>query len=297
MAFIRISDIDNERFFKLPKMLFLNPKYKGLSTIAKVAYGMIRDRMEISKRHGWVDPDGKVYVYFKQSTLAEFLSVTERSIRSIFNELKEAGLLETKKQGMCQPSKIYLMKVDTCLDEEPDITTEVEDLADGQEESFLSDRKNFPHGQEENFRTDRKQTSVRIGSRLPPNETEYSETEISETNKDDDDRDKGWQDVLKAYQNNINPAMGEWELEKLQDLFDDFKETWVIEAIKAAVERNARNLRYITVTLEQWQRDGFKVDNRKKHQSSRKKTNSYSQDDYEKVLAELERKDGNARES
>ena len=160
MAFIRISDIDNERFFKLPKMLFLNPKYKGLSTIAKVAYGMIRDRMEISKRHGWVDPDGKVYVYFKQSTLAEFLSVTERSIRSIFNELKEAGLLETKKQGMCQPSKIYLMKVDTCLDEEPDITTEVEDLADGQEESFLSDRKNFPHGQEENFRTDRKQTSA-----------------------------------------------------------------------------------------------------------------------------------------
>ena len=297
MAFIRISDIDNERFFKLPKMLFLNPKYKGLSTIAKVAYGMIRDRMEISKRHGWVDPDGKVYVYFKQSTLAEFLSVTERSIRSIFNELKEAGLLETKKQGMCQPSKIYLMKVDTCLDEEPDITTEVENLADGQEESFLSDRKNFPHGQEENFRTDRKQTSVRIGSRLPPNETEYSETEISETNKDDDDRDKGWRDVLKAYQNNINPMMGEWELEKLQDLFDDFKETWVIEAIKAAVERNARNLRYITVTLEQWQRDGFKVDNRKKHQSSRKKTNSYSQDDYEKVLAELERKDGNARES
>jgi DnaD/phage-associated family protein len=130
---------------------------------------------------------------------------------------------------------------------------------------------------------------------------EYDEAEeafgSTKTNKeDDDDKDKSWQEVLKAYQNNINPVMGAWELEKLQDLFDDFKETWVTEAIKEAVEHNARSLRYITVTLEQWQRDGFKVDKRKKPQSSKRKANSYSQDDYEKVLAELERKDSNARE-
>lgn len=281
MDFIRISDIDNERFYKIPKMLFLNPKYKSLSVTAKVAYGMIKDRMELSKRHGWVDPDGRVYVFFKQATLAEFLGVTERTIKSIFAELKLAGLLETQKQGMCKPAKVYLMKVDTCLDEAKDFPTE------GQ---------NLPHGGEENFTTEGKYSSPPRGSRLPSNETEYSETEIERHKEDDDDKDKSWQEVLKAYQNNINPMMGEWELEKLQDLFDDFKETWVTEAIKEAVEHNARSLRYITVTLEQWQRDGFKVDNRKKLQSSKRKANSYSQDDYEKVLAELERKDSNARE-
>jgi DnaD/phage-associated family protein len=262
-------------------MLFLNPKYKSLSVTAKVAYGMIKDRMELSKRHGWVDPDGRVYVFFKQATLAEFLGVTERTIKSIFAELKLAGLLETQKQGMCKPAKVYLMKVDTCLDEAEDFPTE------GQ---------NLPHGGEENFTTEGKYSSPPRGSRLPSNETEYSETEIERHKEDDDDKDKSWQEVLKAYQNNINPVMGAWELEKLQDLFDDFKETWVTEAIKEAVEHNARSLRYITVTLEQWQRDGFKVDKRKKPQSSKRKANSYSQDDYEKVLAELERKDSNARE-
>ena len=109
-----------------------------------------------------------------------------------------------------------------------------------------------------------------------------------------EEEDKDWQEVLKAYQNNINPMMGEWELEKLQDLFDDFKKVWVIEAIRYAVEHNARSLRYITVVLEQWHRDGFKVDSRKKGEPSKKKNKGYSQDEYEKVLAELERKDKDA---
>jgi DnaD/phage-associated family protein len=97
---------------------------------------------------------------------------------------------------------------------------------------------------------------------------------------------------LKAYQNNINPMMGEWELERLQGLFDDFKKEWVIAAIKEAVEHNARSLKYITAILEQWHRDGFKKDNRKKKsdQPSKKKANRPTEDDFAKARAEMERR-------
>jgi DnaD/phage-associated family protein len=278
MDFIRISDIDNERFYKIPKMLFLNPKYKSLSVTAKVAYGMIKDRMELSKKHGWVDKDGRVYVFFKQAQLAEFLGVTERTIKSIFAELKLAGLLETQKQGMCKPAKVYLMKVDTCMDEA---------------EEFSTEGQNLPHGGEENFTTEGKYSSPSRGSRLPSNETEISETEKVRHKDDDDNVDRDWQNVLKAYQDNINPLMGGMELDKLGDLFDSFGAKWVTEAISKAIEHNARSLSYMTAVLEQWHRDGFKVDNRKKKQPF-KKNKGYSQDEYAKVLEKLKEDDKNA---
>ena len=277
MDFIKIDDIDHERFYKLPKMLFLNKKYKGLSVAAKVVYGIIKDRMELSKQSGWKEPDGRVYVFFKQAELADFLGVTDRTIRTIFSELKKVGLLETEKQSLGKPAKVYLMKVDSCEDEVAD---------------FASDGKNLPHGQEENFLSDRKEISYRIGSQLPSIETEGIETEDSDTSKEEEDKD--WQEVLKAYQDNIRPIMGSMELEKLRDLFDSFKKTWVIEAIREAVERNARSLKYMTAILEQWHRDGFKVDSRKKGEPSKKKTKGYSQDEYAKVLEKMKGEDSNA---
>jgi DnaD/phage-associated family protein len=116
--------------------------------------------------------------------------------------------------------------------------------------------------------------------------------------KEDDDDNKDWLETLKFYQNEINPVMGGWELERLGDLYDSFGSKWVVDAMKEAIERNARSLKYITAVLEQWQRDGYKVDKRKKkgNQPSKKKAN-YSQDDFDKARAEMERRLNNAGDS
>jgi DnaD/phage-associated family protein len=113
---------------------------------------------------------------------------------------------------------------------------------------------------------------------------------INGISKEEDDDDKGWMETLKAYQDNINPAMGGMELEKLRDLFDSFGSKWVVDAIGEAVEHNARSLRYITVVLEQWHRDGYKVDKRKKKEAQPSKKNKPTQSDFDKVRAELERR-------
>ena len=51
-------------FFKIPRQLITNPKFKHVSTDAKLLYGMLLDRMSLSARNGWYDDTGRVYIYY-----------------------------------------------------------------------------------------------------------------------------------------------------------------------------------------------------------------------------------------
>lgn len=277
MDFIKTNDIDHERFYKLPKMLFLNKKYKGLSLMAKIVYGVIKDRMELSKRKGYVDSDGRVYAIFKQKDLAEFFGVTLRTVKTTFAELKEAGLMEIQKQGMCRPAKVYLAKVECSSDEEPD---------------FASEGQNLHHGGEENFTTEVKEASPRRCNELHlhMNETDMSETEDSDTSKEEAEEAE-WQEVVKCYQNNIRPICGEIERDELLSLYQDYGKEWVIASIHEAVKNEVRKRSYMKGIMERWKVDGFGVDNRKKKDSqpSKKKVNRPTEDEFAKARAKLER--------
>ena len=59
------NEADSYSFFRVPKLLFTEPKYKKLSADAKILYGMMLDRMALSIKNEWLDKDGKVFIYFK----------------------------------------------------------------------------------------------------------------------------------------------------------------------------------------------------------------------------------------
>ena len=44
-------------YFKIPRQLITNPKFKHVSTDAKLLYGMLLDRMSLSARNNWYDSD------------------------------------------------------------------------------------------------------------------------------------------------------------------------------------------------------------------------------------------------
>ena len=54
--------MDNEAFFKMPKVLFTD-KYKSLSAEAKLLYGLMLDRMHLSAINGWCDINGEVFIF------------------------------------------------------------------------------------------------------------------------------------------------------------------------------------------------------------------------------------------
>ena len=62
-------DADSYTFYRVPKVLFSEPEFSGLSTDARLLYGLLLDRMQLSARNQWVDEYGRVYIYFKVESI------------------------------------------------------------------------------------------------------------------------------------------------------------------------------------------------------------------------------------
>ena len=55
---------DQFAFYRVPKMLFAEEKFWNVSTDAKMLYGILLDRMNLSAENGWLDEEGRVYIIF-----------------------------------------------------------------------------------------------------------------------------------------------------------------------------------------------------------------------------------------
>lgn len=51
-------------YYRIPRQLVDDPRFKSLSTAAKLLYGMLLDRMSLSARNGWYGDAGRVYIYY-----------------------------------------------------------------------------------------------------------------------------------------------------------------------------------------------------------------------------------------
>ncbi|WP_246566728.1 replication initiator protein A [Tissierella simiarum] len=60
-------------FFRIPKVLYIDPIFKNLSSDAKVLYGILLDRMELSMKDNWVDENNRVYIYFTIENIMEVM--------------------------------------------------------------------------------------------------------------------------------------------------------------------------------------------------------------------------------
>ncbi len=50
-------------FYRIPKILFKDKRFKSISTVAKVLYGLMLDRMSLSVKNGWFD-DINIYIIY-----------------------------------------------------------------------------------------------------------------------------------------------------------------------------------------------------------------------------------------
>ena len=49
-------------YFRIPKALFQDSRFRQLSTDARTLYGILLDRMSLSAKNSWVDEHGRVYM-------------------------------------------------------------------------------------------------------------------------------------------------------------------------------------------------------------------------------------------
>ncbi len=107
--YFRIGHEYKYTYYKIPKELFENKAYSNISTDAKILYGLLLDRMYLSKKNGWFDRrNGRVYQYFTIEQTQMLLHFGHDKVIKLFKELEEADLLDRIRQGQGKPSVIYL---------------------------------------------------------------------------------------------------------------------------------------------------------------------------------------------
>ncbi|AER15092.1 replication initiator protein A [Streptococcus suis] len=158
----------SERYYKLPKVLFESERYKDMKLEVKVAYAVLKDRLELSLSKGWIDEDGAIYLIYSNSNLMALLGCSKSKLLSIKKTLREYGLIDEVQQSSSEKgrmaNKIYLGELEH--DPTPVLHT------DG-----ASVKKTLGGSQ--------RKTGPVLNS--APSETEYSETEGSDFLIEDED--------------------------------------------------------------------------------------------------------------
>ncbi|MDB1943721.1 replication initiator protein A [Clostridium tertium] len=109
--FYTVNDKNREEFYKIPKDLFVLKKYANLSNEARMLYGILKDRLDLSIRNNWIDDNGYVYFNYSRQAIADLLMVSLNTAKSRFKELKNVGLLVEKTSEKGQSLRLYLCKI------------------------------------------------------------------------------------------------------------------------------------------------------------------------------------------
>lgn len=96
-------------FYRVPTVLFTDEQYKDISSEAKVLYGILLKRMDLSAKNGWLDEQGRVYIIFRLEEIMERLGCADKKATRLMDELEEkADLIERFRQGQGKPNLIYV---------------------------------------------------------------------------------------------------------------------------------------------------------------------------------------------
>lgn len=98
-------------FYRIPRLLVKDERFRGLSSDAKLLYGLMLDRMSLSVKNGWLDDENRVYIIYTVENMAEDLGCSKPTCTKIMRELDSVngiGLIEKKRRGLGRPDIIYI---------------------------------------------------------------------------------------------------------------------------------------------------------------------------------------------
>ena len=159
-------------FFRIPKILFKDKRFKNISTDAKVLYGLMLDRVSLSVRNQWIDDRGRVYIIFTLEEIMEELDCANQKATKLISELEDkAHLIERKRQGLGKPALIYVKNF-SCELREDEIT---------EKQPFIQSHENHD-SQTHDFHESRLMISMNPDSRKShANNTNKNKTEFNHT--------------------------------------------------------------------------------------------------------------------
>lgn len=95
-------------FFRIPRLLIKDERYKDLSSDAVILFGLMLDRMSLSIKNGWFDSQNRAYIHYTVEDAESDLGKSRGTVIKVMNMLAEIGLIERKKPGQGKPAVIYV---------------------------------------------------------------------------------------------------------------------------------------------------------------------------------------------
>ena len=140
-------------FIRIPKAMIVDPMFADLSVNAKLLYGVLLDRMNLSMKNRWFDSENRVYIIYQISEIMEDFNFSKKTAVRYLNELEDFGLVEKKRRGLGLPSLLYVKNFIVLQDHsEPDDTdfndkTEYDNLSENME-NFVGKEQETSRGVE-----------------------------------------------------------------------------------------------------------------------------------------------------
>ena len=96
-------------FYRVPKVLFTREQFKQLSAEAKILYGIMLDKLDLSVKNKWGDDNGRVYIIYTIEQIMADMNCADQKATKLLDELeKKCGLIERKRQGLGKPNLIFV---------------------------------------------------------------------------------------------------------------------------------------------------------------------------------------------
>lgn len=145
------GEITGFSFFRIPRALVKDERFRTLSTDAKLLYGLMLDRMGLSLQNGWQDAEDRTFIYFTLEEIQATLSCGHNKAVRLMAELEQYNLIERVKQGQGKPAKIYVKDISANNTDEQTSgqTLEPSDLQKSKKPTCrlpVSKRLDFPKG-------------------------------------------------------------------------------------------------------------------------------------------------------
>lgn len=121
-------------FYRISRLLIKDQHFKGLSSDAKLLYGLMLDRMALSMKNHWLDNENRAYIIYSISNVMEDINCSKPTCVKIMKELDSFGLIERKRKGLGKPDIIYVKNF-AVLEDSQEQDEESSDAADTFEEN------------------------------------------------------------------------------------------------------------------------------------------------------------------
>lgn len=212
-------EADRYAFCRIPKALIKDEMFKGLSTDAKLLYGLMLDRMSLSVKNRWLDEENRVYIIYTIENIAEDLGCGQDKAVKVLNELddnKGIGLCQKVRKGLGKPNIIY-----------------VKNFADIYNREYKEFEEYAEYGESEVQNTENHNSRIMEDSRQESVESESNNINFNNTNIINTNFNKTEYQCMNQASSSINLPVQQNEMD------DEDEYTYMINRIRKSVNMDA----------------------------------------------------------